>query len=275
MSLQDNNFEQKYLKYKKKYIDLKDMEAGAFTSLKLSNINTNIFNKTPEQLVIANRQKYQDARLAFNKVINNLEDAKLKETFANKAYNKDKNSGNLTNLTNAQNVKKLVETELSNAQKNIDLTKSEYVKSKEVVRGLKLTNAQKAVDNAKYELKLAQDSLDRFKKEEQDRLTKKANKANKNNSSRLLIKDGSPTDTETESLDEEPKTILPKIESKNKGAWKCQENITLDDGYTCTIDGSWDCPNPVKLADGFSCNGVRYTPDKRDLSSYDYLFQKK
>lgn len=275
MSVQDKNYEQKYLKYKKKYIVLKDMEAGANFSYKLPTINENIFNNTPEKLVIANRKKFQDAKLEFNKAINNVEDAKLKETFANKAYNKDKTNVNLSKLTNAQNVRKQAESEVIRVQKNIDLTKNEYVKSKETVRGLKLSNAQRAVDQAKYELKLAQDELNRFKKQEEERLAKKANKANKNNSSKLLIKDGSPTDSESEFIDEEPRTILPKIESKNKGAWKCQENITLDDGYTCTLDGSWDCPNPVKHADGFSCNGVRYTPDKKDLPAYDYLFEKK
>ena len=273
MSVQDKNYEQKYLKYKKKYIDFKDMVAGADSSFIYKNILSS--STTPEQLVIANRKKYQDAKLELNKAIKELEDYKLKATFANKAYNLDQKKENKESLSNAKAGVSRSEYLVNVTQKKIETAKAEYVKSKETVRGLKLSNAQKAVEQAKYELKLAQDELNRFRKQEEERLAKKANKANKNKSSTLLIKDGSPTDTESESIDEEPKTILPKIESKNKGPWKCQENITLDDGYTCTIDGSWDCPNPVKHADGFSCNGVRYTPDKKDLPEYDYLFQKK
>ena len=273
MSVQDNNYEQKYLKYKKKYIDLKDMKAGANSSFIYKNILSS--STTPEQLVIANRKKYQDAKLAYNNAVKELEDYKLKVTFTQKAFNLDQKKENEESLKYAKAGASRSEYLLNVAQKKIETAKAEYVKSKETVRGLKLSNAQRAVDQAKYELKLAQDELNRFKKQEEERLAKKANKANKNNSSKLLIKDGSPTDSESEFIDEEPRTILPKLESKNKGAWKCQENITLDDGYTCTLDGSWDCPNPVKHADGFSCNGVRYTPDKKDLPAYDYLFEKK
>jgi hypothetical protein len=269
MNVQDNNYKKKYLKYKKKYL----LEgAGILSNLNLSSIslpslpNTSF---TPEQLVIKNRQKYEDSKLALNKANNNLEDAKLKENFANKAYNKDKNSVNLTKLNNAENIRKVAETSVISAQKNIELAKNEYKKSKETARKLKLDNAKKAVENRKNELKLAQDELARFKKQEEARLAKKANKSK----SLLLIKDGSPTESE------ESETIsLPKIESKNidpkNKVWKCQENITLDDGYVCAPDGSWECPNYVKHQDGFSCNGVRYTPDKKDLSAYDYLSKK-
>lgn len=274
-------YENKYLKYKKKYLDLKDMEAGAgfsFTMpvvkmpvLNMPIMNTKFFESTPEQLVIANRKKFQDAKLALNKANHNLEEAKIKLKDAEKANNRDKNNISSKNLSNAQNAVKLAEVEVTKSVKNIELSKAEYVKSKGVARELKLSNAQKAVEQAKNELKLAQDELNRFKKQEEERLAKKANKI-KNKSTQLLIKDGKvDSDSETESLDEEPKIILPKKSS----TWKCQENITLEDGYTCAIDGSWDCPNPVKHEDGFSCNGVRYTPNKNELRAYDYLFEKK
>jgi len=198
MSLQDNIYEQKYLKYKKKYIDFKDMVAGADLSFKLPTLNKNIFNNTPEQLVIDNRQKFQDAKLSFNKATNNVEDAKLKETFANKAYNKDKNNANLSKLNVAENTRKVAETAVSSAKRNIEFAKNEYKKSKEVARKLKLSNAEKAVSEAQNKLNNAQKELENVQREEQDRLSKKAFKNSSSDSSRSsspkLLTDGSVDD---------------------------------------------------------------------------------
>jgi hypothetical protein len=220
MSVQDKNYEKKYLKYKQKYADLKEMEAGAGFSMfgksasaspssssnvfQLANMSNfkptgNLFgNSTPEQLVIANRQKYQDSKLALNKATNNLEDAKLKENYANKAYNKDKNNANLSKLNAAENTRKVAETAVSSAKRNIEFAKGEYKKSKEVARKLKLSNAEKAVTEAQNKLNSAQKELENVQREEQDRLSKKAFKNSSSDSSRSsspkLLTDGSVDD---------------------------------------------------------------------------------
>ena len=208
MSVQDQNYEKKYLKYKQKYAELKEMEAGAGFSMfgkpstQLTNVSTfkttNIFgNSSPDQLVVVNRKKYQDAKLALVNANKNLEDAKLKENFASKAYNKDKNNANLNKLNNAENVRKGAETAISSAQRNIDFAKNEYKKSKETLRNLKINNAQKAVDEAQKKLVSAQNELANVQKEEQARLSKKASKSSnssRSSSPQLLLTDGSAED---------------------------------------------------------------------------------
>jgi len=209
MSVQDKNYEKKYLKYKQKYAELKEMEAGAGFSIfnktpstQLATVSsfkpTSLFGaSTPDQLVVANRKKYQDAKLASNKASKDLEDAKLKENFASKAYNKDKNSANLAKLNNAENVRKNAETAITVSARNIDFAKTEYKKSKENLRKVKLTNAQKAVEEAQKKLVSAQNELDNVQKEEQARLSKKASKSSnssRSSSPQLLLTDGSTED---------------------------------------------------------------------------------
>jgi hypothetical protein len=155
MSVQDKNYEKKYLKYKQKYAELKEMEAGAgfnmFSkgpSTQLVNMSTfkpgNIFgSSTPDQIVVNNRKKYQDAKLALNTINKNLEDAKLKENYASKAYNKEKNSANLAKLNAAEKVRKDAQNAISAAVRNIDYAKNEYKKSKEALRADKLKKAHK------------------------------------------------------------------------------------------------------------------------------------
>ena len=208
MSVQDQNYEKKYLKYKQKYAELKEMEAGAGFSMfgkpstQLTNVsafkNTNLFGtSSPDQLVVVNRKKYQDAKLASIKASKDLEDAKLKENFASKAYNKEKNATNLTKLNNAENVRKGAETAITAAQRNIEFAKNEYKKSKENLRNIKLGKAQKAVDEAQKKLVSAQTELANVQREEQARLSKKASKSSnssRSSSPQLLLTDGSAED---------------------------------------------------------------------------------
>jgi hypothetical protein len=211
MSVQDKNYEMKYLKYKQKYAELKEMEAGAGFSIfnrtpssKILNLSaaTNLFSSSPEQLVVANRKKYQDSKLKLNSLSRDLEDAKLKEKFASKEYAKDKTAVNLTKLNNAENARKQAQTAITSAERNIEFAKSEYKKSKEVFRKLKLDNAEKAVTEAQNKLVNAQSDLNKVKQEEQDRITRKVNKnspsSSRSSSPIKLLKDGSPDDDDNE-----------------------------------------------------------------------------
>lgn len=215
MSVQDKNYEMKYLKYKQKYAELKEMEAGAGFSIfnrapsanKMLNLSaaTNLFSTSPEQLVVANRKKYQDAKLKLNSLARDLEDAKLKEKFASKEYVKDKTAANLSKLNNAENVRKQAQTAITSAERNIDFAKSEYKKSKEEFRKFKLNKAVKAVDEAQTKLVNAQKDFEIVKKEEENRLSRKANKNSPSSASSSgssspikFLKDGSVDDDDNE-----------------------------------------------------------------------------